>query len=430
MPQFPTGESANEGVPEKPLTRATPKPKRLPNIHWIVLVAAGVTAAMHVWKLPGALDDIRQDLGMSLVAAGALLGLAQVASMLLGLVVSLFSELIGLRRTLLIGLVLLVVGSLAGAMAPSAAFLMMTRGFEGIGFLMATVVAPALIRRHSSSSTANVALGWWGSFQGIAAFFAILVSVLLLTVVSWRIWWSVMAALTAVMIPIVMTLVPADPESTTTDTRRNLLPSAIARIGRTLRTMPPWGIALVFACYTLQWGAVIGFLPTIFGANGVAAVVAGIATAVVAGLNGLGNVLTGIMLQRDVSMRFLVICALATMAITSALFFAVDWSEVPNGLVWQVISAGLFSFGGAAIPASMMRLAVDIAPGDGSPAAVLGLMQQIYNAANFVGPILLAGIAAAVGGWQLSWVVTLAASLLGIALSAMLLRGHVLSALR
>lgn len=391
---------------------------------------------MHVWKLPGALDGIRADLGMSLVAAGVLLGMAQIGSMVLGLVVSLFSELIGLRRTLLIGLLLLGIGSLAGAFSSTTAFLMVTRGLEGVGFLMATVVAPALIRRHTVTSTASVALGWWGSFQGIAAFIAILVSTLLLTTVNWQAWWIVMAGITFIMIPVVLMLVPTDPSTRSTvgadssakDGTGALRP-AVIRIGRTLRTLPPWGIALVFACYTLQWGAIIGFLPTIFSSSGVDAVTAGIATAIVAGLNGLGNVLTGLLLQRGISMRLLVLSALATMAVTSALFFALDWNSVPNGLIWQIAVAALFSFGGAAVPASMMRLAVDTAPPDGSPAAVLGLMQHVYNAANFVGPILLAAIAAAVGGWQLSWIATASASVLGILLSLALLRRRVLASM-
>lgn len=397
---------------------------------WIVIVAAGVIAAMHIWKLPGALDGIRTDFGMSLVAAGTLLGVVQVGSMVLGLVASLFSELIGLRRTLLIGLLLLTIGSLAGAFSPSAAFLMLTRAFEGIGFLMTTVVAPALIRRHTTASSANVALGWWGAFQGLGAFIAILVSTSLLTAVSWQVWWGIMAAFTALIIPVVITFVPADPARSQDHESQSILRPALVRIGRTVRALPPWGIAIVFACYSLQWGALIGFLPTIFAENGVDALLAGIATAIVAGVNGVGNVLTGILLQRGAQMRALVIGALMIMGVTSWLFFAIDWADVPGGLLWQVAAVGCLSFFGAAVPTCLMRLAVDVAPRDGSPAAVLGLMQQIYNGANFLGPIVLAALAATVGGWHLSWVVTVGASTLGIVLAVFLLRRGVLASLR
>lgn len=115
---------------------------------------------MHIWKLPGALDFIRADLGLSLVDSGVLLGIVQVGSMLLGLAASLFSEIWGLRRTLVVGMVLLAVGSLAGAFATETWFLMLTRMLEGVGFLMAGVVAPALIRRVAHPASANIAMGW------------------------------------------------------------------------------------------------------------------------------------------------------------------------------------------------------------------------------------------------------------------------------
>ena len=138
-------------------TRAQPRSTNTP---WIVVVVAGVASAMHIWKLPGALDFIRADLGLSLVDSGVLLGIVQVGSMLLGLAASLFSEIWGLRRTLVVGMVLLAVGSLAGAFATETWFLMLTRMLEGVGFLMAGVVAPALIRRVAHPASANIAMGW------------------------------------------------------------------------------------------------------------------------------------------------------------------------------------------------------------------------------------------------------------------------------
>src|SRR5690606_22237094 len=84
---------------------------------WIPIVIAGVAAAMHIWKLPEALSFVQEDLGMTLIESGVLLGIVQVGSMLLGLGVSLFSEVMGLRRTLLIGLTLLSAASLTGAFA-------------------------------------------------------------------------------------------------------------------------------------------------------------------------------------------------------------------------------------------------------------------------------------------------------------------------
>lgn len=379
---------------------------------WIPIVIAGVAAAMHIWKLPEALSFVQEDLGMTLIESGVLLGIVQVGSMLLGLGVSLFSEVLGLRRTLLIGLSLLSAGSLAGAFAETTGFLMATRAVEGVGFLMATVVCPPLIRLITPPARTNIAMGWWGSFQGLATFLAVLVSTLLLTSVSWQVWWILMAAATAATIPMILTLVPPPPSDRDANVRL-----AVRRVGATVKTLTPWIAGVVFACYTLQWGSVIGFLPTIFDEAGVQGLWPGIVTAVVGGVNGVGNIVTGRLHQRGVPMRRLVLIGLATMGVTSVITFAPDWTGVPGGLAVQILAVTLFSGVGALVPATLNRIAVDIAPPNGSGAAAMGLMVQIYNGANFVGPIILAAIATAAGSWHYSWTMTLGATLLGVLLA-------------
>lgn len=386
---------------------------------WIPIVIAGVAAAMHIWKLPEALSFVQADLGMTLIEAGVLLGIVQVGSMLLGLGVSLFSEVLGLRRTLLIGLTLLSVASLAGAFAQTTGFLMATRAVEGVGFLMATVVCPPLIRVITPPARANIAIGWWGAFQGLATFVAVLASTLLLTSISWQAWWVLMAAVTAVTIPLILFLVPPPPSGRDSNVRL-----AVKRVGATVRTLPPWIAGVVFACYSLQWGSVIGFLPTIFDEAGVGGLWPGIVTAVVGGVNGVGNIITGRLHQRGVPMRRLIIIGLATMGITSVITFAPEWSAVPGGLAVQIIAVALFSAVGALVPATLNRIAVDIAPPNGSGAAAMGLMVQIYNGANFVGPIIIAAIATAAGSWHLSWTMTLGASLMGVLLAWRFLSGR------
>ena len=140
----------------------------------------------------------------------------------------------------------------------------------------------------------------------------------------------------------------------------------------------------------------------------------GIATAVVGGLNGVANVVTGILLQRGQPPRRLMLTGLAPMAATSVIVFAPDWSVVPGNVVWALLAAAVFSFMGALVPTTVTRQAVDIAPAGGSPAAVIGLMTQMYNLANFLGPVILSAIAETAGTWQLSWTMTVTASASGI----------------
>ncbi|EMY32474.1 hypothetical protein D477_019973 [Arthrobacter crystallopoietes BAB-32] len=384
---------------------------------WIVVVLAGITAAMHIWKLPAAIPLIQAELGLSLVQAGVLLGLVQVAGMAGGLAVSLLAETIGSRRCLLIGLWLLFAGSIIGGFATGASLLMASRALEGAGFLLATVVAPGLIRANTPLRRVNTAVGFWSAYQGCATFIGLVASALVLQVAGWQTWWWIMAALTLVPVPLVLAFVPKDPAGDDSG-----LPAAARRIGVTVRSAKPWIAGLVFACYTVQWMAVVGFLPTIYEQNGVTGIWPGILSAVVGGLNAVGAVATAPLLQRGATPRRLLIPTFILMGTTSLLTFAVDWSSVAGGAAIQFACVAAFSMTGAVIPATLTRLAVDLAPPGGSAPAAMGLMQQIFNVGNFTGPTIAAWLATIAGGWNSTWWMTCTFAALGIALSLYLSR--------
>lgn len=374
------------------------------------MVVCGVIAAMHIWKLPSALTDVQADLSITLVQAGLLLGLVQLAGVLGGIPASIMGERVGLRRTVVIGLGLLVVGTVISALATSSEVMMTARALEGIGYLAVTVMAPALIRRDTPTARLTMAMGAWAGFQGTATFLAVWGSSLLLQVTDWRTWYWMMAVLTSIGIPLLLRF--AAPDTPT----QGGVGAAFGRVWVTVRSWKPWVAGAVFSCYTIQWTAVIGFLPTVYEAYGVGSVLGGLLSAVAGGVNAVGAILAGLLLQRGFAVRPLVIVAFVVMGVTSAAVYAVDWSVLPGTFLWQFVLVCLFSMTGALIPTSMFRIAVELAPPGGSPPGVVGLMQQMQNTGNFLGPILLAALAARSGGWSTSWWLTATAGVLGVAL--------------
>ena len=382
----------------------------------VLVVGAGVAAALHVGKLPTALPVLREALGVTLVEAGFLLSLVQFAGMLLGLAVGLAADGLGLKRTMASGLVLLAAASALGALAQGAAMLMALRALEGLGFLLASMPAPGLIRRLVDARHVNSALGWWGAYMPLGTAIALLAGPPVMDAIGWRGWWLVLSAIAAVMAAVRWVGLPADPPKPRGGARQNLWR---VRLRETLCSRGPWLVALSFCVYSAQWLSVIGFLPTVYAHSGLAAGWAGAATALAALVNMVGNIAAGRFLQRGVPPPFLLAAGFLAMMAGAVLAF----SAAPGVLRYAGVL--MFSMVGGLIPGTLFSLAVRLAPGDANVSSTVGWMQQWSGIGQFAGPPLVGWVASRAGGWQWSGAVT------GVfALAGLLLAGFIALALR
>ncbi len=380
---------------------------------WLVF-GVGVTAALHIGKLPVAIPVLQDALGLSLVQAGFLLSLVQLAGMTLGLFVGLLADRVGPRRVMQVGLLLLAAGSALGALAPGVDWLLASRVVEGLGFLLAVLPAPGLLRqRVLHAPTLSRALGWWGAYMPLGTALALLVGASLIDGVGWRGTWLILSAL-AVLACAVLTWRVPPPAALAA-------PGGVAALGprlqRTLRSGGPWLVALAFLLYSGQWLAVIGFLPTLYHQAGYSGAVLGALTALAAGVNVLGNVGAGRLLASGARPGRVLQVAYLSMALGAAVAFG------GVGPVWLQYGAVLvFSAVGGLIPGTLFGLAVHLAPDGDTVSTTVGWMQQLSSLGQFLGPPLVAWLAVEVGGWQWTWVATGACSLLGVVVAARLQR--------
>ena len=261
---------------------------------WVVL--AGISVAMHIGKLPPAVPALREELHVSLVQAGFLLSMVQFAGMFLGLMVGLFADVIGLKRCMLSGMMLLSLASALGATAQTPATLLLTRFFEGLGFLLSIMPAPSLLKHLLRGERLAKMLGWWAAYMPIGAASALLAGPWVINAFGWANWWLFLSLVTLLAFYMLFIKVPP---GLTSQAEGLVSLHWGARLRLTLSSKGPWLIAFCFCLYSAQWISVIGFLPTITAEMGISATSSGMITALVAAVNILGNVGSGFFLARS-----------------------------------------------------------------------------------------------------------------------------------
>lgn len=389
-----------------------------------IVILAGVTAALHVGKLPPAIPVLREALGVSLVQAGFLLSLVQLAGMALGLLVGLAADAIGLRRAMLTGLVLLSGAGALGGFAQDPGSLLLLRALEGCGFLLAIMPAPGLIRRLTPVTNMPSAMGWWGTYMPLGTALALAAGPLLIGWIGWRGWWLVLAGLTFLMAAWVYRGIAPDPvpggrpagAGRSASSRMPHLAPWWQRIRATLGARGPWLIACCFALYSGQWLAVIGFLPSMAGQAGAVGAAVAPLLAMVAMVNAVGNIASGRLLQRGIPARTVLLAGFCAMAVGAIMAFSgMDGGlDADNRLLLRYLGVLLFSMVGGVIPGTLFSLAVLLAPDEGSVSTTVGWMQQWSAIGQFAGPPAVAWVAARVGGWHWTWGLTVACCIAGM----------------
>jgi len=377
-----------------------------------LVILAGVSAALHVAKLPPAIAALQAGLGLSLLQAGFLLSTVQVAGMTAGVAFGALADALGARRSMLLGLGLLALASAAGGVAQDVTSLLLLRAVEGFGFLLVVLPAPGLIRRLVAPERLSRMLGLWGTYMPFGAALALLIGPLWIGALGWRSWWWLLGGLSLAMALWLARAVPV----TATGAAPQPLPWA-QRLRQTLSAPGPWLVAMTFAVYAGQWLAVIGFLPAIYLEAGVSSAATGLLTALAAAVNMAGNLASGRLLHGGVRPTRLLATGFVTMGLAAAAAFAaVDGVSLPPTL--RYLAVLVFSAVGGLIPATLFSLAVQLAPSEQTLSSTVGWMQQWSALGQFAGPPLVAWVASRSGGWQWTWLATGACSLLGLLLVA------------
>lgn len=379
-----------------------------------LMVGAGVVAAAQVGKAPIALPAIRAEFDAGLDSVAWVLSALQLMGASVGAFMGAVVIRMGARPMLVAALLLQAAASTVGAMAPGLGILIAARAVEGLGLVVAVIGAPALMTEFTHPKDRSLAFGIWGSFMPVGMALA-MAGAPALALIGWRGLWLAMGALAATFAFLVLWRLPAGAKAPAA-----ALPPHLGRdLMATLRAPGPLRLGLIFTTYTVAWGTMTGFLPTLLIERlGVGTGVAGVMTALATFCNIIGNLLAAALLKRGVPRWKLLAGACTLVGLSGVGIF--------SGLAPPWVAYGLcltLSATGGLLPGTVFGGAAEYSVPRLVPVA-LGLMTQGSNIGMVLGPVAV-GLAVATLGWEGTCLVLAPAAAAGVALAVSLRRiGH------
>ncbi|MCA1413285.1 MFS transporter [Bradyrhizobium sp. NBAIM20] len=370
--------------------------------HWHVVsivVGSGVVAAIQVGKAAIATPMLQKDFGLDLAAAGWLTGILAVLGLLGGILAGSLVARAGDRRSLILGLGLLILGAVIGALATGYAVLLASRILEGAGFLLIIVAGPAILNRAVPSGQQDVPLALWSCFMPAGIALAMLVGPFFS---DWRALWWASAGLAAITIAAAWMGIPAAPKRISASWRRTMSDAVHVAASK-----GPLLLAGCFALYSLMFFALFSFLPVLLMErmnipHGTAGMLSALATA----SNIIGNVAAGYLLARGARRSVLLVVAYLAMGFSAPGIFLQIFGDTPT-LLLCILFAGV----GGLMPAVLISSIPLLSPSAALIPVVTGLVMQGSNLGQVAGPVAV-GIAVETYGWTAALAIILIAALL------------------
>lgn len=360
-----------------------------------IVLAVGIIAASQIGKAPPSLPLIRAELKLSLLNAGWVLSAVTVPGAVIGILIGAFADLVGHRWVVILALSILALASLMGAQASTAETLLASRVCEGVGYACILVCGTPLIARVSSIKDRPIAIAIWSSSVPSGMTLMILISPIFLVFFSWRELWMANAFAGGVLLWIFYRLIRLPDQEKLAISRRDG-PGLVSEIKHILKKPGPPILSLLFCLYSLQYMAIMGFLPILLIDKLIVShAIAAILTALMVCLNIFGNLLGGRLLSIGLTRSTLILAANTFMVMTAVFIYA---DIAPP--IFRYFSALSFSFISGLVPVSLIAGIDYHAPAPSLVGTTAGVVMQGGLIGSSIGPPALAYAVETAGGWQ------------------------------
>ncbi|WP_208354237.1 CynX/NimT family MFS transporter [Pseudaestuariivita rosea] len=362
--------------------------------------ALGVIAAAQVGRIAPAVDILRNDLDLSLSVFGWLVSIISLVSAVFGLGFGSLTMRHGARNMLLLGGLLLAAAVFASSLAKAPWILLITRAFEGVGYLAVVVAAPTLIAQRASPQDTPRVLALWGTFFTLGISMAAYFGGWLSQNLGWSKWFVLNAGLTLLLVVIVFVQ-----DTAKSDTQAAQVPDTT----RTSLGVTPWLLASAFFGITVITLSILSMLPPfLIEAKGLSPADAGQVTGLVALTSLAGSALYGWLSARLSTLKAIMTPAVLLVATAFPAFH----TSLP--LAGTITFVALSVFANGILVAMVFSSVPRMVPSPNFIGPANGLITQIGSIGAVVGPPIV-GYAITLIGWlAVPWLVAINAALFAL----------------
>jgi MFS family permease len=356
----------------------------------------GVVGMFQTVKMSVALVMVQRDIGLTLVEASWSITAVSLTGALLGVQAGRLCEEFGVVRMLVFALILSAAAGLATAVISDPVLFIGARVVEGLGYLLVSAAAPAMMAAHAAPADRGVALAIWGAFVPVSVSVMSLVGPPILVTLGWRPLFVGSAGTALVMAAAVMLVVRGGaPAGSGIRSRLTVVFRAAPRDFAVLyASLPTLGLGVAFMSFAAMQVGFIALEPTfLIEARGLSLSAVGLVMTMTTPFAIAGTVIAGLLQRVNAPDAPSTVLAFAVMALAASAVFHVGdnvTALIASGIVF-FIAGGVV---GSILFASLPKRATVVV----GVALLSGLMVQCGNIGVLVGAPILAGVAE---GW--SW---------------------------
>ncbi len=377
------------------------KPIVSPAIIMSILLLTAVAAPLHLNKVSAIAPYLMETLKIGETQLSLLISVLPLTGIALALPGGMLIRKFGPWWCVLAALVLLLAGSVAGALTTSFSLLVLSRVVEGAGMALVAIAGPSIVSVAANPKSRGLAMGLFACYMGIGQVITYNLAPRVLVLGGWQsVWWLASAyTILFLMIWLILMARLERKKSIEQNPVGMASPSGSVMASKTL-----WLLSASIGLYVISYVSIQTFLPTYLAKNrGMALADAASLTSICCLAAIVSSLLSGLLSDRTGSRRVL---GAASMVISAASFALIPFIPTQWFLPYAVI-LGLIP---PVLPVCAFAAASDAAGSPEQSGSAMGILILGQNIGLALGPLLLGGVAEALG-WTTAFLITVPVAL-------------------